>query len=256
MGMQLHNLRDRLRRSAFMIAIGLATLPVWHGEAVSGPRAVVELFTSQGCSSCPPADRLVERLAEDGNVLALSLPVDYWDYLGWKDTLADPLYSARQRAYAAHRGDRAVYTPQIVINGIEHVVGSNPGAVEQALQRASGLTTTVEMKRNKMGVEATISGALPQGTQMATVVFMALTKEEEVRIGRGENAGSTITYSNVVRTLQPIGMWSGGTETFRMPKSALARTGAERCAILVQLEGENGPGAIIGAAIMDWPTSG
>src|SRR5580698_3056008 len=97
------------------------------------PRAVVELFTSQGCSACPPADKLIGELARDPSVIALSMPIDYWDYLGWKDTLADARFSARQKAYSQVRGDREVYTPQVVVNGSVHVIGSDRDAIEDAI---------------------------------------------------------------------------------------------------------------------------
>src|SRR6201981_2801086 len=103
------------------------TVPVAaHGE----PRAVIELFTSQGCSSCPAADKLLGELSRDPSLVTMSLPVDYWDYLGWKDTLALHGHSDRQRAYAETRGDRAVYTPQVVVNGVVHVLGSDKAAIE------------------------------------------------------------------------------------------------------------------------------
>ena len=100
---------------------------VVHAE----PRAVIELFTSQGCSSCPPADKLAGELARDPSIIVMSLPIDYWDYLGWKDTLALPGHTKRQRAYAQARGDREVYTPQVVVNGVAHVLGSDKDAIEQ-----------------------------------------------------------------------------------------------------------------------------
>ena len=106
----------------------LVTVMVLAGCAsasAGGPRGLLELFTSQGCSSCPAADKLLGELAADPSLVVLSVPIDYWDYLGWKDTLADPSHSARQRAYARVRGDRQVYTPQIVVNGATHVVGSD-----------------------------------------------------------------------------------------------------------------------------------
>src|SRR5476651_2315656 len=97
------------------------------------PRAVVELFTSQGCYSWPPADRIIGELAKDPSVIALSMPIDYWDYLGWKDTLADSRFSARQKAYSQMRGDRDVYTPQVVVNGSAHVIGSDRTGIEDAI---------------------------------------------------------------------------------------------------------------------------
>ena len=97
------------------------------------PRAVVELFTSQGCSSCPPADKIIGELAKDPNVIALSMPIDYWDYLGWKDTLADSRFSARQKAYSQARSDRNVYTPQVIVNGSVQVIGSDRAKIDDAI---------------------------------------------------------------------------------------------------------------------------
>src|SRR3954464_14859031 len=110
----------------------VASLSVAEAE----PRGVIELFTSQGCSSCPPADKLVGELAADPSLVSISLPIDYWDYLGWKDTLADPRHAARQRAYSKLRGDREVYTPQVVVNGVLHALGSDRAAIEKAIAKS------------------------------------------------------------------------------------------------------------------------
>src|ERR1041385_8896773 len=126
---------------------------VWSASAQAEPRqgeprAVIELFTSQGCSSCPPADKLIGEYARDPSVIALSLAVDYWDYLGWKDTLAMSGHSNRQRAYAKSRGDRQVYTPQAVIDGAIHALGSDKAAIERAIrlehERSSPLAVPVK----------------------------------------------------------------------------------------------------------------
>src|SRR6201995_1632922 len=117
-------------------ALGLcAIVAVIRPAHATDPRAVVELFTSQGCSSCPPADKLIGELSKDPSIIALSMPIDYWDYLGWKDTLADARFSARQKAYSHMRGDRDVYTPQAVVNGSVHVVGSDREGIEDAIMR-------------------------------------------------------------------------------------------------------------------------
>src|SRR5690349_24856787 len=100
----------------------------------AAPRAVVALFPSQGCSSCPPADKIMGELAKDPSVIALSMPIDYWDYLGWKDTLADSRFSARQKAYSHMRGDRDVYTPQVIVNGAAHVIGRDRARIEGAIK--------------------------------------------------------------------------------------------------------------------------
>src|SRR5499425_3301219 len=124
-----------VRRSlAYVVVVACtsaATLSIGHAQT----RAVVELFTSQGCSSCPAADKLVGEFANDPTLVSMSLPIDYWDYLGWKDTLADPRNSARQRAYSHVRGDREVYTPQVVVNGSLHALGSDRDAIEAAISQ-------------------------------------------------------------------------------------------------------------------------
>src|SRR5436309_729370 len=117
-----------------VVACASAAMPLL--PAVADPLAVIELFTSQGCSSCPPADKLVGELGSDPSLVALSLPIDYWDYLGWKDTLADPRHTARQKAYAKLRGDRDVYTPQVVVNGSLHALGSDKPAIERAIAQS------------------------------------------------------------------------------------------------------------------------
>src|SRR3981189_1617650 len=127
-GMMAYNRISRWSGTLGVCAIVAIIRPA-HAE----PRAVVELFTSQGCSSCPPADRVLGELAKDPSVIALSLPIDYWDYLGWKDTLADSRFSARQKAYSRARGDREVYTPQAVVNGAAHVIGSDLASIESAI---------------------------------------------------------------------------------------------------------------------------
>ena len=243
---------------AISVASTLSSGQIWSHEGQ--PAQVIELFTSEGCSSCPPADKYLSTFEESERlwkeIIPVAYHVDYWDYLGWKDTLGSPAHSKRQRAYAARRGDRSVYTPQIVVNGNEHVVGSNKAAVEAAFKRADAFTADVSLKVNDMAIEATVEGDLPDGTHMATVYFLRVKDRETVAIGRGENAGATVSYVNVVRSLQPIGMWSGGTATFRMPKSELMRSKDNRCAVLIQLENSEGPGRIIGAAIMNWDAKG
>src|SRR5437763_17082228 len=124
-----------MQRVALPAALAIAA---WAAvaSASADPRAVVELFTSQGCSSCPPADRLLGELAHDPAIVALSLPIDYWDYLGWKDTLANPRHAARQKAYSKVRGDHEVYTPQVVVNGSIHALGSDKSAIEMAIAKS------------------------------------------------------------------------------------------------------------------------
>src|SRR5580692_11817828 len=128
---------------ARMVVFACACAPLT--SAVADPRAVIELFTSQGCSSCPPADKLLGQLAMDPSLIAVSLPIDYWDYLGWKDTLADPRNSDRQRAYSHARGDREVYTPQVVVNGSVHALGSDRDAIQDAIAVTRKNATTLSL---------------------------------------------------------------------------------------------------------------
>src|SRR3954454_3244585 len=147
-------------------ALGVCAIIAVIRPAHAEPRAVIELFTSQGCSSCPPADKVLGELAKDPSVIALSMPIDYWDYLGWKDTLADARFSARQKAYSQVRGDREVYTPQVVVNGSMHVIGSDREGIEEAIgitRNADGVmsvpvTMTVAGKQINVSVAASGKG--------------------------------------------------------------------------------------------------
>jgi hypothetical protein len=221
------------------------------GPAAAQPRAVLELFTSQGCSSCPPADRLLGEYAEREDLLALSFNIDYWDYLGWKDTLASHEFSERQRAYSEARGDRQVYTPQIVVNGGEHVVGSNQAAVDAALDRAEakGLPVPITLSSSDDAVEVHIGAAEDPAAAKGTLWLVMYDPTVSVPIERGENSGETVTYHNVVRRLRPIAMWKGEPMAVDLPKSEMNKAKAARCAVLLQTEKQDGlPGAVLGAA--------
>src|SRR5215813_9471318 len=147
--------------SRWSSALGICAVIAVIRPAHADPRAVVELFTSQGCSSCPPADKIIGELAKDPSIIAMSMPIDYWDYLGWKDTLADSRFSARQKAYSRMRGDREVYTPQAVVNGSVHVIGSDRNSIENAI----GATTksdgvmSIPVTMTQSGKELTVSVA-------------------------------------------------------------------------------------------------
>jgi hypothetical protein len=225
-----------------------------RAEGVRAPgaphKAVVELFTSQGCSSCPAADALLKRLAERDDMIAVSLPVDYWDYLGWKDTLASPKFTERQRAYARARGDGAIYTPQVVVNGLAHVNGGDEAQIARAIDKTTMSLPVVPVRlyrgEGKLVVEA---GGSPRDAhvQDATFWLLVIAKSIAVPIARGENQGKTITYYNVVRELTPVGTWSGRPMTLALEPDCLLHAGNERCAVLLQ-QGDAGP--IIGAALM------
>ncbi|MFQ5626860.1 MAG: DUF1223 domain-containing protein [Methyloligellaceae bacterium] len=205
----------------------------------SHPKAVIELFTSQGCSSCPPADKLLGQLANRRDVIALTFPVDYWDYLGWKDTLASPAHSARQRAYAKARDDGQVYTPQIVIDGAYHEVGSNAAAIDQSISKSKNELNNARIPlsvRTEGGTLLITAGAAPSGARVrpATIWLALVKKSKTVKISRGENRGRTITYHQVVRDLTPVGQWTGQEVTIRLPKQHLQSKETDGCTILLQ----------------------
>ncbi len=216
-------------------------------------KGVVELFTSQGCSSCPPADKLLAKYADRKDVLALSYNVDYWDYLGWKDTLASPDNSERQRNYAQARGDGQVYTPQAVIDGRTHAVGSDPAAIDAALAKyPDGLPVHLSLSSTGDAVTVNIDAAAENQMPHATLWLVMYDKSVSVPIDRGENSGRTITYTNVVRKLRPIAMWKGEAMSVDLPKSEIKHADVSRCAVLLQAETKDGlPGPILGAATID-----
>jgi hypothetical protein len=226
--------------------------------AVAGePRAVIELFTSQGCSSCPAADRLVGELAEDPTLVTLSLAVDYWDYLGWKDTMALHGHANRQRAYAEARGDREVYTPQVVINGVVHALGSDKAAIEKAIAQtrrtAAPLTLPVTILVADGKVTVNVPAAADQQNNSGEVWICPITSKAPVAIGRGENSGRTLTYTNVVRRWVKLGDWNGQAASFSVPVTDLARaeiplTEIDRLAVIVQSGVAAKPGLMLGAA--------
>jgi len=231
-----------------MFVAAFVALAVPSADAGEMPRpVVVELFTSQGCSSCPPADRLLTELADEEDVLALSFFVDYWDYLGWKDTLASPAFTQRQRDYAHALGLRGVYTPQIVVDGLSDVVGSRASQVEAAIATRRSEDLTIPLDIDWQGDMVDIS--LPEGEKPdrknVTVWLVRFAKRQTVEIARGENSGNTFTYTNVVRDLAPIGVWRGDAMTVSLDRKTVLQGDMDCSAILLQVEGS---GAIVGAA--------
>jgi len=237
---------------ALIVLAALLAGPAAAGEAsgtADRPRAVIELFTSQGCSSCPPADRLMAEWAERPDLIILSMPVDYWDYLGWKDTLADIAFSHRQRGYSGARGDRQVYTPQAVINGVTHVVGSDRRALESAIAaQGSGTAMRVLVEIAPVSGNATQIrlGKAPAGTiQSGTLWLVPVLGPRTVQIGRGENTGRSITYASVARPPKRLADWTGEPQV--VPVTALP-AGADSIVVLLQAGSDKKPGMILGAA--------
>jgi hypothetical protein len=233
------------RRTLLLSAAALAAAPAFSAEATAKPVAVIELFTSQGCNSCPPADAFLGELALREDVIALSLHVDYWDYLGWKDSFATKATTARQHAYARVLGGRGVYTPQVVVGGMAHAVGSDRAAVSRLFDKArqtAVLALAVEREGGNMAVRLPASSA-PKG---AVVWFVEYDARHDVPIARGENSGKTLSYHNVVRRLEKLAAWDGTAQLLALPPAPALRDGG--CAVLVQ-QGEAGP--IIGAVKID-----
>lgn len=221
------------------------------GARASAPiDVVVELFSSQGCNSCPPGDRLLTELRDRPGVLALTLHVDYWDYLGWKDTLAGPDFSQRQYDYAKARGDMDVYTPQMIVNGQKQMVGSQRSEVfavlEQSRQKAWPVAVSVDDRGKELAVEV---GA---GTGEATLWVMPILDHVKVKIEKGEMAGREVAYTNVVRKLVPAAMWTGGATRISLPKDGLLTPDCTGCVALLQA-GKVGP--VLGVAAWGRVTS-
>jgi hypothetical protein len=243
--------------SAVLAIIALMPVTARAGE----PRAVIELFTSQGCSSCPPADKVLGDLARDPSLITLSLAVDYWDYLGWKDTLALHGHSNRERAYAEARGDHEVFTPQVVVDGVVHVLGSDKAAIEQAIvetrrtARPLTLPVTVAIADDKITVNVPDANG---DNRSAEVWLCPVTGKVTVAVGRGENDGHTLTYTNVVRRWVKLGDWAGKAETFSIPVASLPSgnvklTDIDEVSVLVQSGVATKPGMMLGAATARLP---
>ncbi len=251
--------RSGISRRALLLAAAAGLVPA--GAARAGGHAhhhhynkdrlvVVELFTSQGCSNCPPADAFMRELVRHENILGLTYNVDYWDYLGWRDTLASPDFTRRQEQYAAARGDTKVYTPQMIVNGKQDVIGNKHERVLELIEkeRRQGDCRHVDLKiAEKDGmllIDAGPATEMLKGRE-ATLWVVTAMKEVTVEIAKGENRGRKLTYANVVRKIVPVAVWRGKRMHIALPRAQLFVSGAKTCAALLQLD-DHGP--IIGAA--------
>lgn len=195
-----------LRSAIIATALALAAPAVAENDPV-----VVELFTSQGCSSCPPADRLMHDLAKRDDVIGLALHVDYWDYIGWEDEYADPDHTLRQRAYARQGGRAMIYTPQMVINGQQDIVGVQSRELERLINAHLTAAPEAEVVAMRSGDEVTIDVApveLPEG-EAYDVRVVQYSPMRHASIRRGELAGHELDYANVVDFWQVAGQWDG-----------------------------------------------
>lgn len=224
------------KKGVFGIVLGLAG-SLAHAD---NRPAVVELFTSQGCSSCPPADALLGELSHRSDVIALAYHVDYWDYLGWKDGFSSKQATDRQQLYARSLGLRGLYTPQMVIDGSIDVVGSDRRAVQAALAGSrQGPAVTVTSHEG----ELTVSVAAANSAKAAEVTLVAYAPQAETKIQRGENAGRSLKEYSIVRGVYPLGRWNGAATSFNLDLANLPGD-ASMVAVLVQAPGQ---GEIVGA---------
>lgn len=197
---------------------------------------VVELFTSQGCAACPPADELIYELTKRDDVIPLALHVDYWDYIGWKDEFGNPAYSDRQRGYAREGGRRSVYTPQMIVNGETDIVGARAMELTKAIADHSKKPSPVSLRISREGNVVTIAATSTQMRKNMVVHLVRYQPERTSSILRGENAGKTLVYANVVQDWKILQEWDG-----IMPLDLeMPVTGPEPLAVVIQ-QGRFGP---------------
>lgn len=236
------NRMSALAASAALLMIA----PAAAAEVRDHPRAVLELFTSQGCDSCPQADARLSELRNQPDVIALAYHVDYWDYIGWKDTFGNAANSERQKSYAQSWGTSRIYTPELVVNGAKGVIASHEDDVNQAVGAAS-LSVPVEIKVGTNMLE--VSVAPLAGAGEAVVWLVTFKDHAQVAIDKGENAGKTMNYTQIVTGRQMLGIWDPATGThLKLPLAELMTDGANGAAILVQTDKSGLPGPIVGAA--------
>lgn len=233
----------------------LSAVSAGHAFALefTTPKAVVELFTSQGCSSCPPADAALREFNQGKEILGLAMHVDYWDRLGWKDTFASPDNTERQWRYARALGERQVYTPQAVVNGRAHFVGSRKAniadAADQFILSGKGLTVPIDLTADGEVIRVAVDGT--PAARDATLYAVYYNAEGKVAIKRGENAGKTITYSNIVGKMEMLGMAGSGGIELQFSVDDIRQKGFSDCALILQTRTADGlPGPIIGASVI------
>ena len=230
-------------KALFLAAALTAALQLPAGAAEK-QLTVVELFTSQGCSSCPPADAYLGELAKRPDLLALSVHVDYWDYIGWKDPFASPENTKRQRRYARTLGMRYVYTPQMVVQGAGHVTGSERARVQALIEKAAKMPRVpISISRDKDKINIKVSAGA--SGEEATVWLAVYDDRHDTPIKRGENGGRTLSYYNVVRNMSRIGIWTGGAMTIPTDIADMKARGRDGCAVILQ---SVATGRILGAA--------
>jgi hypothetical protein len=247
-----------LLKLAKMALLALASLAVFAAPASADaekPLGVVELFTSQGCNSCPPADNFFNELVQKGDVIALAYHVDYWDYLGWKDTLARPENTERQYAYMRSFGERSIYTPQLIVNGREDFKGGDRKSVEQGLSsfnsNGEGMLINLTVSESKDSIIIKV-GSTDQPAAEAHLLLVYFEPPKAIDIDKGENVGRKAIYLNAVTGVRAAGVWHGKAAEFELPKSEFESKGG--CAALLQGATEDGKlGPILGATLIRHP---
>lgn len=226
---------------AFGLICGLCAAGAAMAAVAQDRPVVVELYTSQGCSSCPSADALFERMTEDLTLIPLALHVDYWDYIGWTDVFGNPQFTQRQKAYASAAGSRMIYTPQMIVSGTARVEGNDPDAVAAAIAQARGLPQQVQLSLERHGEKLHLKASAGARSGPMVVQLVRYTPQETVTIEHGENAGKTVTYRNIVTQWQRVADWAGEPPL----DMVLPIEGDQPAVVLLQQEG---PGAILAAA--------
>jgi len=203
---------------------------------------VVELYTSQGCSSCPPADAILHELAERDDVIALAMHVDYWDYIGWKDPFGNPAHAERQRAYAAAGKRRTIYTPEMIVGGVTDIVGAKPMALSKAIAEHARQPDRASLVLSRDGDRLLIEAkALNDLSAPMTVHMLRYIPRQTTMIKRGENRGKTLDYANVVEDWTVLGTWDGNG-----PLRMIAPMAGDKPAVVIVQEATAGP--IVAAA--------
>jgi hypothetical protein len=244
----------RVLRVCAFLAFAAALLPVAGAQAGAKRPVVVELYTSQGCDSCPPADALLGQLATRKDVIALSMPITYWDMLGWKDTLASDSCTRRQKSYAQVMKRGGVYTPQMIVDGVTDVVGSRDALVNAAIaaRQADEENVPVALTATKQSLHIVIGAddhADANAAGGATIWLFRVQPWAKIVVGGGENGGRTLTYTNSVRDIHAVGLWNGHAVTLDLPRDVMSAQPHDTFAVVVQEGG--GYGRIVGAAMSD-----
>ncbi len=232
-------------RQGWIIAVLLGGAPTCALGTPGNINGVVELFTSQGCSSCPPADRLLTAMAGKPGTVTLTFAINYWDYIGWKDTLAAPEFTARQKAYALGRGDPHVYTPEAVVDGAFDAVGSDKTAIEKAIADGKSDRLALSVSARLREDDGVLVIDIGRGDGSAGIYVLRVARSRTVLISRGENSGHLVTYTNVVRAIRKVGEWTGAPLSLKLME---LRGDDEGYVVLLQRGTLDQPGVILAAA--------